>query len=146
MVTWPISDLGYLHHFIDILADTDEGMTLMPVKPDHLLTGFNGLILEELLPDSCRAHGVGYELLGTLSDQCRVNLRALAAWRWKQPVDREEWWRPGTPGTTISLARLARQLGGAELGRGRALLALAQNHLDIDLDQPIRTSTIGVWR
>lgn len=146
VVTWPISDLGYLHHFIDILADTDEGMTLMPVKPDHLLTGFNGLILEELLPDSCRAHGVGYELLGTLSDQCRVNLRALAAWRWKQPVDREEWWRPGTPGTTISLARLARQLGGAELGRGRALLALAQNHLDIDLDQPIRTSTIGVWR
>lgn len=146
VMTWPISDLGYLHHFIDILTDTDDGMTLMSVKPDHLVTGFNGLVLEELLPDSCRAHGVGYELLGTLSDQCRVNLRALAAWRWKQPVDREEWWRPATPGTTISLARLARQFGGAELGRGRALLALAQNHLDIDLDQPIRTSTIGVWR
>lgn len=146
VVTWPISDLGYLHHFIDILADTDDGTTLMSVKPDHLLTGFNGLVLEELLPDSCRHHGVGYELLGSLSDQCRVNLRALAAWRWKHPVDREEWWRPGTPGTTISLARLARQFGGAEFGRSRALLALAQNHLTIDLDQPIRTSTIGVWR
>lgn len=146
VVSWPIRDVGYLSHFVDLLTDTSEGVTLMAVKPDHLLTGYNAFLLGEMLPDSCRHHGIGYQLLGSLSDQCRVNLRALAAWRWKHPVAREEWWTPDTPGASISLGRLARQFGGSEVGRSRAFRAIAQSHLDIDLDRPIRTSTIGVWR
>lgn len=146
VVSWPIGDVGFLNHFIDLTTETNQGMTLMAVKPDHRLIAFNKFLLEDLLPDSCRHHGVGYELLGSLSQQCHVNLRALSAWRWKHPVTSESWWASGTPGESISLGRLAKELGGAELGRNRALRAVAQCHLDIDLEFPIRTSTMAVWR
>lgn len=146
VVSWPIKDIGFVNHFIDLTTETHEGMTLMAIKPDHHLTGFASFMLEELLPDTCRQHGLGYDLLGSLSRQCHVNLRALSAWRWKHPVSCEPWWSPGTAGESISLGRLARECGGAELGRTRAIRAIAQCHLDIDLEVPIRTSTIGVWR
>ncbi|WP_354541537.1 hypothetical protein [Rhodococcus sp. OAS809] len=105
------------------------------------------VILTELLPETFRAHGIDYRVCGTMPRQRTVNLRLLGALRWKAPAMKEPWWVAGSDiQSTKSLGAVSDAFGGGPVGRGRALRALAQCHLDVDLDRPITQASEVAWR
>ncbi len=146
VLSWPVGERCILQ-IPDLLVSCDSGVEIVSVRAEDDMGTYARVILTELLPETFRAHGIDYRVCGTMPRQRTVNLRLLGALRWKAPAMKEPWWVAGSDiQSTKSLGAVSDAFGGGPVGRGRALRALAQCHLDVDLDRPITQASEVAWR
>ncbi len=146
ILSWPVGE-GCILQIPDLLVAGDAGAEIISVRAEDNIGTYARAILTELLPDTLQSHGIGYRVCGMMPRQRTVNLRLLGALRWKTPVTKESWWAPDIDvRSKKSLGAVSDMFGGGPVGRSRALRALAQCHLDVDLDRPITQASEVAWR
>ncbi len=147
VLVWPIGD-KWISQVPDLLITTNDGIEIASVRSESNMHPYARAMLADLMPETLGAHGIGYMLCGAIARQRTVNLRLLAALRWKYPVVQEQWWVSAIERAqnAVTMGAVARACGEGPTGRARALRTLAQCYCDVDLDRPISFASRVWWR
>lgn len=147
VMTWPIGN-GLALQIPDLAFRVGSAHGLWTIKPEEISNPYTRLVLEDLIPETCARHGIGYALKSDMDEQTTRNLRRCAAWRWKPDVVHQPWWHAVK--TTVrqqkTLGSVGRACGGPYDGRGRAIRLWGQCHFDVTLDRPLLDTTPVTWR
>lgn len=138
---WPVEG-RCMWRVPDILAFDHAGPFVADVKPEHARTELTDLMFDLTRRTLARV-GLGYRVLGDLSRQRQLNLRALASQRWLPDALNAEADRARASGRT-TMGGVVDSAGGGACGRVVALHLLTRD-LEVDLDRAITAATPATW-
>lgn len=145
-VTWRLGSRQIVHIPDVVGQDADGRQWIADVRHSHGMDTSTGQIMDRLMRATCVAVDLDYAIYNDMEPQMRRNLEFLSTMRWRNLVVDTHWWpnvRKTRPERFIDLAAAA---GEEAVGRRRALRVIAQCHVDVDLNQPINSSTRLTWR
>lgn len=158
MMVWRHEE-GAMVHVPDLAARIGGQFTVFAVKPDDQSQGERQRRLFEFVAATLRCGRIEFQVLGSMSQQRKVNLARIARYRW--PDGRLEPLlgavAPRTPRTVGGLLRLLSQrpgggpdvlvptARGGVLGVDVVLYALAHGWATADLDAPLSLATTLTW-
>jgi hypothetical protein len=142
LIRWAVGE-KFAWRVPDILGRDPHGLFVADVKPEDSRTDYD-LAMFELTAATLAPLGIRYRLLGAMSKQKRINLRALAAQRWPHPL-RDEAASRARLAARSSLGGVIDSAGGHGIGTAAALHLLTRE-LFTDLDLPLTYGSPVEWR
>lgn len=138
---WPVED-RCMWRVPDILAYDESGPFVADVKPEHARTELTDLMFDLTRRTLARV-GVGYQVLGDMSRQRQLNLRALASQRWLAE-DLGPALRQARSARRSSMGGVVDSAGSGPSGRAVGLHLLTRE-LGVDLDHRITAGSPVEW-